>query len=106
MPTDGIGTTQIGDLTKRGRRRLAAFAIVRTVATIALVLVLYFLLPLGGGASVEKVVKLTLGALMLTAIIIWQVHQIVDPTTRSAGPSKRWRSVFRFTCCSSQRPTL
>ena len=76
MPTDGIGTTQIGDLTKRGRR-LAAFAIVRTVATISLVLVLYFLLPLGGGASVEKVVKLTLGALMITAIIIWQVHQIV-----------------------------
>ena len=77
MPADETGVTQIGDLTERGRRRLVVFAVLRTVATVALVLVLYFLLPLGGGTSIEKIAKLTLGALVLTAIIIWQVRQIV-----------------------------
>ena len=71
------GVTLLGDLAEEGRRRLVFEAVVRTVATIALVLALYFLLPLGGGTSVEKVIKLTLGALALTGIIIWQVRQII-----------------------------
>ncbi len=77
MPADETGVTPIGDLTERGRKRLVVFAVLRTAATVALVLALYFLLPLGGGTNVEKIAKLTLGALVLTAIIIWQVRQII-----------------------------
>ena len=74
-----------------GRRRLVVFAVLRTVATVALVLALYFLLPLGGGTNVQRIIKLTLGALLLTAIITWQVRQIIrsqppgGPSRRSAG---------------------
>ena len=71
------GATPIGDLAERGRKRLFVFAVLRTAATVALVLALYFLLPLGGGTNVEKITKLILGALVLTAIIIWQVRQII-----------------------------
>ena len=77
MPADEPGVTRIGDLTERGRRRLVVFAVLRTAATVALVLALYFLLPLGGGTNVEKITKLILGALALTAIVIWQVRQII-----------------------------
>ncbi len=77
MQADEPGVLPIGDLTEQGRRRLAVFSVLRTAATVALVLALYFLLPLGGGTSTEKVVKLTLGALALTAIIIWQVRRIM-----------------------------
>ena len=77
MSADQTGATLIGDLTERGRRRLVVLATLRTVATVALVLALYFLLPLGGGTSIERITKLTLGALVLTAIIIWQVRQII-----------------------------
>ncbi len=77
MPADEPGVTQIGDLTVRGRRRLVVFAVLRTAATVALVLALYFLLPLGGGTNVEKITKLILGALALTAIVIWQVRRII-----------------------------
>ncbi len=82
----------IGDLTRQGRRRLIVAAAVRTMATVALLLVLYFLLPLGGGTSLEKVIKLTLGALALTAIIIWQVRQIV----RSSHPVGRAVEALAF----------
>ncbi len=71
------GATLFGDLAERGRKRLVVFAVVRTAATVALVLALYFLLPLGGGTNVEKITKLILGALVLTAIIVWQVGQII-----------------------------
>lgn len=67
-------------------------AVLRTVATVALVLVLYFLLPLGGGTSVEKIIKITLGAMVLTAIIIWQVRQII----RSSHPVGRAVEALAF----------
>ncbi len=92
MSADDRVVPQIGDLTKRGRRRLVVTAVLRTVATVALVLVLYFLLPLGGGTSVEKIIKITLGAMVLTAIIIWQVRQII----RSSHPVGRAVEALAF----------
>lgn len=71
------GDSQIGEITRRGRRRLVVGAALRTVATVALVVALYFLLPLGGGTNVDSIIKLTLGALVLIAIVIWQVRQII-----------------------------
>ena len=45
MSADERVVPQIDDLTERGRRRLVVAAVLRTVATVALVLALYFLLP-------------------------------------------------------------
>ncbi len=97
--------TPLGDLVA-GAKTAGRCCALRTVATVALMLVLYFLLPLGGGTSAEKVIKLTLGALALVAIIIWQVRQIV----RSDHPVDRAVEAlgvqsFRSTCCSLRRPT-
>ena len=92
MSADERVVPQIADLTERGRRRLVVAAVLRTVATVALVLALYFLLPLGGGTSVEKLIKLTLGALVLTVIIVWQVRQII----RSRHPVGRAVEALAF----------
>ena len=67
---------QIGDLALRGRRRLAIVAVVRTGLTIALVVTLYFVLPLDHGSN-GAVAELALGALVLVAIIVWQIRRIV-----------------------------
>ena len=71
------GGSLTGDLAQQGRRRLVVGAVLRAVATVALVVALYFLLPLGGGTDVDNVIKLTLGMLALAAIVIWQVRQII-----------------------------
>ena len=70
--------TQIKDLALRGRRRLAIVAVVRTGLTIALVVALYFVLPLDHGSSAGAVVELALGVLVLVAILVWQIRRIVE----------------------------
>lgn len=92
MSPDDTGVTLIDNVAERGRRRLVVFAVLRTVATVALVLALYFLLPLGGGTNVQRIIKLTLGALLLTAIITWQVRQII----RSQHPVGRAVEALAF----------
>ena len=92
MSPDDKGVALIDDVTERGRRRLTVFAALRTVVTVALVLALYFMLPLGEGTNVRRVIKLTLGALVLTAIIIWQVRQII----RSQHPVGRAVEALAF----------
>jgi len=68
---------QIRDLALRGRRRLAIVAVVRTGLTIALVVALYFVLPLDHGSNAGAVAELALGVLVLVAIIVWQIRRIV-----------------------------
>ena len=65
------------DLSLRDRRRLAAAAIVRTSLTIAVVVALYFVLPLDHGANAGAVAEVALGVLALVAIIAWQITRIV-----------------------------
>ena len=75
-----------GDLSLRDRRRLVAAALLRTGLTIALVVAIYFLLPLDHSSSAGVVTELALGVLVLAAIIAWQVRRIVGsdhPTSRA-----------------------
>ncbi len=77
---------QVSDLAFRGQKRLAVIAIVRTGLTIALVVAVYFLLPLDHSSSAGVVAELTLGVLALAGIIAWQVRSIVGsdhPTSRA-----------------------
>ena len=95
----------IGHLTQQGRRRLVVVAALRTIATVALLLVLYFLLPLGGGTSVEKVIKLTVGALALH-----RDHHLAgspDYPIQSSGRSgSRGAGVQRPTLCVASRSDI
>ncbi len=77
---------QIRDLALRGRKRLAIIAILRTGLTIALVVAIYFFLPLDHSSSVGVVAELAIGILVLAGIIAWQVRSIVGsdhPTSRA-----------------------
>ncbi len=49
----------------------------RTILTIALVVAIYFLLPLDHGSNAGAVAELALGVLVLVAIIVWQIRRIV-----------------------------
>ncbi len=74
------------DLSPRGRRRLIAAALLRTGVTIALVVALYFVLPLDHSSSAGVVAELALGVLVLAGIIAWQVRRIGGsdhPTSRA-----------------------
>ena len=68
---------QIRGLALQGRRRLAVIAVVRTGLTIALVVALYFLLPLDHGSNAGAVAELALGVLVLVALLVWQIQRIV-----------------------------
>ena len=79
----------IGDLAGQGRKRLVVGATLRAVATVALVVTLYFVLPLGGGTSVDNVIKLTLGGLALVCnrILAGPADHPIRPPHRSGRRS-------------------
>ena len=79
-------STTVSDLALRGQKRLAVIAIARTGLTIALVVAIYFLLPLDHSSSVGVAADLAIGILVLAGIIAWQVRSIVGsdhPTSRA-----------------------
>lgn len=65
------------DLNRRERTRLGVVATLRTGLTIAVVVAVYFLLPLDHSSSAGVVLELALGILVLAAIIAWQIKSIV-----------------------------
>ena len=68
-------------------------AMVRTIATIALVVAIYFLLPLDHGTDAATVAELVLGVLVIVTIIALQVRQII----RSEHPILRAVEALAFT---------
>ena len=61
-------------------------AIARTIVTIALVVAIYYLLPMNHSTSAVTVLELTLGVLVLFAVFAWEIRQIIrseHPTTRA-----------------------
>jgi voltage-gated potassium channel len=67
------------------RRRTVAAASLRTIGTTALVVLVYFLVPMDRSFGLGTVFGLVLGVLAIFAIIGWQVWQI----TRSDFPTLR-----------------
>jgi preprotein translocase subunit YajC len=74
-----------GDLPVRQRRRLVVGATVRTIATIALVVTIYYLIPMDRRVDAATGVELVLGVVVITAVVAWQVWQI----SRSEHPVAR-----------------
>jgi len=58
------------------RRRRAALGVLRSLATIIVLVGLYYLLPLAHLASVPLAVILVVGLLILLAVAVWQLRQI------------------------------
>ena len=70
---------------RRARRRLVLVALVRTLLTVAAVLVLYYVLPLDRDFRPRTLVLLFLGLVAVAALVWWQVRGIL----RSRVPALR-----------------
>ena len=86
------GDHLLDSLPKRQRRRIIAGAVLRTVGTTALVVAIYFLLPLDHSIGFGTVLRFVLGVLALFAVIGWQVWRI----TRSDYPTLRAVEALAF----------
>ena len=80
-------------LTSRQRRRLVLEATLRTVATVAVLGTLYYVLPWDGGADLATVAEITVGCVGLVVVIGWQTRSI----TRSQHPGLRAIEALAFT---------
>lgn len=88
-----ISAKHLDDLSSGERRRLAVRAVLRTIATVVLVLAIYFLIPMDRPIDAKSATGLVLGVLALFAVIVWQVRQII----RSEHPSIRAVEALAFT---------
>lgn len=75
----------LDDLPSWERRRLVVAAVLRTIITVAVVVAIYFLIPMDHAANAGTVTGLVLGMLAFAAVIAWQLRQIV----RSQHPGIR-----------------
>ena len=90
MPTSTA--TDLDDLSSGERRRLVGLAVVRTITAVALVVAVYFLVPLDHVADAGTVTELVVGLLVFVAIIAGQIRQIVQ----SGHPSIRAVEALAF----------
>jgi voltage-gated potassium channel len=80
-------------LTSRQRRRLVVEATLRSLATVAVLGTLYFVLPLDLHADVATVAEIGVGCAVLVVLIGWQIRTI----TRSEHPGLRAIEALAFT---------
>ncbi len=78
-------TKHFDDLTVHEKRRLVVQAVVRTTVTLAVVVAVYFLVPMDRPMDTATVFELVLGSLVILAVIVWQIRQIM----RSKHPGIR-----------------
>ena len=96
MATDAAahtGTPSFDDLPKSQRRRLVVVSTLRTVGTIALLVALYYLLPLDNRSDATTVAELVLGIVAMVVVVIWQVRKIIE----SPHPNARATESLAFT---------
>ena len=73
-------------LPRHRRIQLIGWAIVRAIATVAVVVLLYYLLPMDRPVNATTVTKLVLGAVAIVVIIgvqLWQIGRSDYPTLRA-----------------------
>ena len=96
-PLDGLSAGEHG--------RLIVSAILRTIVTLALVVAIYFLIPMDRGTDAGTVTGRVLGMLAFVAVIGWQLRQIVRSGHPSIVPSRPWRTRSRSTSSFLRRRT-
>ena len=97
MPTGkGVATVHsfvpYEELPSRQRRRIVAGASLRTIATIIVVVAIYYLVPMDRAITATTVIELVIGGLALFAIIAWQIREIM----RSEHPGVRAVEALAF----------
>ena len=73
-------------LPRRQRRKLVLRSFLRTIATVAVIVVIYFIAPLDHAMSPSTIIELVLLALAFFAMIGWQIWRITQsdyPTLRA-----------------------
>jgi voltage-gated potassium channel len=70
--------THLPDLTPGRRRKLLAVALIRALASTAILVTLYYLVPMQKVSDAGTVVVLVVGLIMVAGIVIWQIHAIVN----------------------------
>jgi hypothetical protein len=70
--------TELSDLTPVQRRKLLVVATIRALTSTAILVSLYYLVPLDKVSDVGTVVVLVIGLLIIAGIVIWQIHAIVN----------------------------
>jgi hypothetical protein len=80
------------ELPARQRRRIAIGAPLRTIATIFVVVAIYFRIPMDRAVTATTVIGLVIGVLALFAIIAWQIREIM----RSEHPVVRAVEALAF----------
>jgi len=80
-------------LSRHQRYGLIAWATFRTLSTVAVVVAIYYLVPLDKEMDASTVIELVIAALALAGVIAWQVWHI----SRSAYPTMRAVESFAFT---------
>jgi hypothetical protein len=81
------------DLSVHEKHQLVFRAALRTTITVALVVAVYFLVPMDRAFGAATVSELVLGALVLVGVIAWQLRQI----RRSVHPGARAVEAIAFT---------
>jgi len=92
-PETGTSVDSFEALSRRQRRRLVVSATLRTLATIAAVVLIYYLVPMDHEMNGPTIAELALGALVFVAVVGWQVWRI----SRSDYPTIRAVESLAFT---------
>jgi len=75
--TGSVTGTSFVDLPARQRRRLVLAGVLRTLVTVAVLVALYFALPLDHGTDAATVAALVIGLLVVVAIVYVQIRSII-----------------------------
>ena len=65
------------ELSRAARRRVVAASVLRSVASVGLLVVLYYVAPLDGPLSLGTLITFGLGLLVFAGLIVWQVRAII-----------------------------
>ncbi|MFI8264607.1 potassium channel family protein [Streptomyces sp. NRRL F-2747] len=77
----------------RPGRRVVLVSVLGTVARVAVVLAIYFLIPMDRAVDVTMVTELTLGVLAVCGVVAWQLRRIIH----SKYPGLRALEALAFT---------
>jgi Ion channel len=70
--------TQLPDFPSGQRRKLLVVAMIRALASAAILVTLYYLVPMDKVSDTGTVVVLVVGLILVAGIVTWQIHAIVN----------------------------
>jgi hypothetical protein len=96
-----MSAEHVRDLPPAGRRRLIFWAALRSVLIAAVLVVLYYVLPLDRRWDSDTAVRLLIGLLVFAGVVVWGIRFIAGSRYRVCGRPRRWLWPCRSSCCCS-----